>query len=171
MNSARTLAILVLGVGLAGLLCASPVMAASGTDLALDRIERIMDDVEQIQWIIKDRPHEAESVRERLLSREAELERARINAMSAAGGVSRRRVASLRAHGMSWSLIAREMGVSPLVVGVATGRYGERNYWRGHDHEDDDHYKKWHGKIKEKQRLPPGIAKKIRRGDRDNRND
>ena len=173
MKSAKILATLMVGVSLTGLLMTAPAMAGTSTDVALDRIERVLDDVEQIQRIMKDRPHEIDSARERLLRKEAELERERVRAMSSAANVSRRVVEGMRARGMSWGRIAHELRVNPFVVGVATGHYGERDYRRGHDHDDDERFEQWrganHGKKKGwKNGMPPGQAKKMHKGDRDN---
>jgi len=165
LKRAKIFLSLMAALGLAGLLMAAPAMASTSTDDALDRIERVLDDVEQIQRIMRDRPGEAERERERLRHIEARLERERIHAMSVAAGVSPRRVERLRERGMSWGRIARELHVSPFVVAVATGHYGERDYRRGHDRDDDARFEKWrgadHGKKKGwKHGLPPGQAKK-----------
>lgn len=164
MKRAKILATLMIGVGLSGLLLATPALANRDTDAALDRIERVLDDVEQIQRIMQDRPHEMSSARERLLHKEAELERERVQAMSRAAGVSHKVVEGMRARGMSWGRIATELRVSPFVVGVATGHYGERDYRRGHDRDDDERFEQWHGKKKGwKNGMPPGQAKKMHR--------
>ncbi|MDP3427320.1 MAG: hypothetical protein Q8S17_08080 [Humidesulfovibrio sp.] len=156
---------LLAALGLAGLLMTAPAVASTSTDDALDRIERVLDDVEQIQRIMRERPSEAERERERLRHIEARLERERIHAMSAAAGVPRNRVERMRQRGMSWGRIARELHVNPFVVGVATGHYGERDYRRGHDRDDDARFEQWrgadHGKKKGwKNGMPPGQAKK-----------
>lgn len=170
MKRTKIFATLLVGVGLSGLLLATPALANRETDVALDRIERVLDDVEQIQRIMRDRPYEVESARERLHRAEAQLERERIHAMSAASGISRRRIESMRAHGLSWGRIAHDLGVSPFVVGVAIGHYGERDYRHGHDRDDDQRFEQWHGKKKGwKKGMPPGQAKKMHKGDRDDR--
>jgi len=173
MKRARILATFLVGAGLTGLLLATPALANRETDAALERIERVLDDVEQIQRIMRDRPSEAERERERLHHIQAQLERERIHAMSEASGLSRRRIESMREHGLSWGRIAHELGVSPFVVGIATGHYGERDYRRGHDRDDDRRFKEWHGKDHGKKKgwkngLPPGQAKKMHRGGDDN---
>jgi len=175
MKRAHSVAILMVGASLAGLLFAAPVKADTSTDVALSRIERVLDDVEQIQRIMRDRPSEMHSARERLLRKEAELERERVFAMSRAARISPRVVEGMRARGLSWGRIAHELRVNPFVVGVAVGHYGERDYHRGHDRDDDDRYMQWHGKKKGWDHgMPPGQAKKMQRQeryDRDNRND
>lgn len=170
MNIGGKIAILVAGLWLSGLLMAAPAQAARGADdvdAALGRIERILDDVEQIQRIMHDRPGEMESSRQRLLKREAELERERVHAMARAAHISPKVVEGMRARGMSWGRIARELRVSPFVVGVAEGHYGERDYRRGHDHDDDKRFEAWkHGKKKGwVDGMPPGQAKKMHRDD------
>ena len=165
MKRAKIFLSLLAAVGLAGLLMTAPALASTSTDEALGRIERVLDDVEQIQRIMRDRPSEAERERERLRHFEAQLERERIHAMSAAAGVSPRRVERLRERGMSWGRIAHELRVSPFVVGIATGHYGERDYRRGHDRDDDERFERWHGAHHGKKKgwkngMPPGQAKK-----------
>jgi len=171
MKRAQIFVTLMVAVGLTGLLLAAPAQASTSTDVALDRIERVLDDVEQIQRIMKDRPHEVDSARERLLRKEAELERERVRAMSDAASVSRKVVEGMRARGMSWGRIAHELRVDPFVVGVATGHYGERDYRRGRDRDDDERFEKWHGNRGKhkgwKNGMPPGQAKKMHKGDRD----
>ena|GEM_PF-1107975 len=172
MKQSRTFAALMIGLGLSGLLLATPAKADTTTDQALDRIERVLDDVEQIQRIMEDRPHERDSARERLLRRQADLERERVHAMSYAAHVSPRFVERMRARGLSWGRIAHDLRVSPFVVGIATGEYGERNYRHGHDHDDDLRFEKWRGNKKgwDKHGMPPGQAKKMQREDhRDDR--
>lgn len=160
MKQFRTFAAVMIGLGLSGLLLATPAKADTSTDQALERIERVLDDVEQIQRIMQDRPSERELARERLLRRQAELERERVHAMSYAARVSPRVVEKMRARGLSWGRIAHELRVSPFVVGIATGNYGERDYRRGHNHDDDRRFNTWHGKHKG---MPPGQAKKMPR--------
>ena len=172
MHIGKKIATLMLGLFVSGLLMAAPAKAARGADdvdVALGRIERILDDVEQIQRIMHDKPSEMESARQRLLKREAELERERVQAMSRAAHISPKVVEGMRARGMSWGRIARELGVSPFVVGVAEGHYGERDYRRGHDHDDDERFEAWkHGKKKGwVGGMPPGQAKKMHREGRD----
>jgi len=171
MKRAKIFITLMIAVGLTGLLLAAPALADTSTDVALDRIERVLDDVEQIQRIMRDRPHEAERERERLKHIEAQLERERISAMSHAAGVSRHRVERMRERGMSWGRIAHELRVNPFVVGIATGHYGERDYRRGHDRDDDERFEKWHGPDHGKKKgwkngMPPGQAKKMHQDDR-----
>ena len=146
MKSAKFVATLLAGAGLTGLLLAAPVRADSGMDEALDRIERVLDDVEQIQRIVQNRPNEAAHEREELARKQAELEQERVHAMSWAAHVPERRVEAMRGHGMSWGQIAHELRVDPFVVGVATGSYGERDYRRGHHHDDDARFEQWHGR-------------------------
>ncbi|MBU1229988.1 MAG: hypothetical protein KKA55_14470 [Proteobacteria bacterium] len=165
MKSAKIYAALLAAAGLAGLLLASPVLAGTSADVALERIERVLDDVEQLQRIMQDRPHEVDSARERLLRKQAELERERVHAMSRAARVSERRVESMRAQGLSWGRIAQELRVSPFVVGVATGHNGERDYRHGHDRDDDERFEQWRGKDHGQKKgwkdgMPPGQAKK-----------
>ena len=172
MKHAKIFATLLVAAGMSGLLLTAPAMADTSTDAALDRIERVLDDVEQIQRIMRDRPSEVERARERLRRAEVQLERERVHAMSAAAGISRHRVERMRARGMSWGRIARELHVNPFVVGIATGHYGERDYRHGHDRDDDERFEKWrgadHGKKKGwKNGMPPGQAKKMHKGDRD----
>jgi hypothetical protein len=170
MKRAKILATLMVGAGLSGLLLTTPVLAGTGTDDALGRIERVLDDVEQLQRIMQDRPHEMSSARERLLRKEAELERERVQAMSGAANVSRKVVEGMRARGLSWGRIAQELRVSPFVVGVATGHYGERDYRRGHDRDDDERFEQWRGKKQGWEHgMPPGQAKKMQREDHDGR--
>ena len=100
---------------------------------ALDRIEALATEMHRLER------SKAADVRELLAQRRTELERARVRAMSEASGVAFRRLTCQRAKGRTWGAIARELGQSTLVVGVATGPYGERDYARGHDRPDDDH--------------------------------
>ncbi|MBU1040433.1 MAG: hypothetical protein KKF77_04960 [Proteobacteria bacterium] len=165
MKGANVFLSLMAAVGLTGLLMTTPALANTSTDEALGRIERVLDDVEQIQRIMRDRPSEVERERERLHRAELQLERERVHAMSIAAGISRHRVERMRARGMSWGRIAHELRVSPFVVGIATGHYGERDYRRGHDHDDDERFEKWHGANHGKKKgwkngMPPGQAKK-----------
>ena len=171
MKNSRVFAGLLAGFALAGVLvAAAPARAATDVDEALGRIERVLDDVEQIQRIMRDRPSEMSAARERLLRKEAELERERVRAMSAAARVSPKVVEGMRARGMSWGAVAHELRVNPFVVGVATGHYGERDYRRGHDRDDDARFEQWHGnRGKHKgweHGMPPGQAKKMHRGER-----
>jgi len=140
---------------------ARPALAADDFDVALGRIERILDDVEQIKRVMDDRPKEVEVYRKRLHSREADLERERIAAMSRAARVSPRVVERMRAGGMGWGAIAKELRVSPFVVGVSAGRGADHDYRRGHDRDDDARYDEWRGQHKGwKNGMPPGQAKK-----------
>jgi hypothetical protein len=142
---------------------ARPVLAADDVDVALGRIERILDDVEQIKRVMDDRPKEVEVYRKRLHSREADLERERIAAMSRAAHVSPRVVERMRADGMGWGAIAHELRVSPFIVGVAEGHGGYHDFRRGRDHDDDQRFEDWRGQHKGwKNGMPPGQAKKHR---------
>lgn len=143
-------------------LCGATVArAADDFDKTLDRIERILDDVEQIKRVVDDKPHDVDVYRKRLHSRQAELERERVAAMSRAAHVSRRVVERMRADGMGWGAIAHELRVSPFVVGVAVGHGGDHDYRRGRDRDDDDRFEKWRGQHKGwKNGMPPGQAKK-----------
>ncbi|MBI5518953.1 MAG: hypothetical protein HY916_02715 [Desulfovibrio sp.] len=146
------------GACLALLLAGAPVQAASsaGIDENLSRIERILDDVDRAKEIITGQPSGSGDVaraQERLRAREADLERARVDAMAAAARVSRDRVISMRAQGRSWGSIANELGVSLRVVGIG-GRHGDDEqggkYW-----DNQGKHKGWkHG-------MPPGQAKKM----------
>ena len=172
MKRAKFVATLLAGAGLAGLLWAAPVLAETNMDDALDRIERVLNDVEQMQRIMQDRPSEREHARERLARMQAELEQERVHAMSWAARVPERRVEAMRAHGMSWGQIAQELRVDPFVVGVATGSYGERDYRRGHHHDDDARFEQWHGRghgqgYGRDHGMPPGLERRMHREDRD----
>ena len=173
MHIGKKIAVLMVGLWISGLLMAAPARAATDVDAALGRIERILDDVEQIKRVIDDKPSDIDSHRARLLKREAELERERVQAMSRAAHISPKVVEGMRARGMSWGRIARELRVSPFVVGVAEGHYGERDYRRGHDRDDDERFEAWkHGKKKGwKNGMPPGQAKKMHREGRPGHDD
>jgi len=152
----RTLISLAASAGLALLLAAGAAQAATvSVDDNLGRIERILDDVDKAKEIITGRPSGSTDVtraQERLRAREADLERARVDAMASAAGVSRDKVISLRAQGRSWGSIAHDLGVSPRVVGI-DGRHGD----------DEQGGKYWNNKGKHKgwkDGMPPGQAKK-----------
>lgn len=168
MRIGKMTATLALLAGLSGLWAAPAQAGRSDADEILDHIERILFDVERAQAILSDRPHHHRDyihAQETLRRKEAELERARIEAMSAATGVPRGRIVSMRAHGRSWEGIALDLGVSPRVVGLPA--YGD-GPWAGHRH-----YRRWHGDVivvrqappprhdtHWKHGLPPGQAKK-----------
>lgn len=173
MHIGKKIAVLMVGLWISGLLMAAPARAATDVDAALGRIERILDDVEQIQRIMHDKPDEMDSARQRLMKREAELERERVRAMAGAARVSPKVVEGMRARGMSWGRIAHELHVSPFVVGVAEGHYGERDYRHGRDHDDDERFEAWkHGKKKGwVDGMPPGQAKKMHREGRPGHDD
>lgn len=143
---ALTLAALVT---LSGALAPRPALAdrhdggRNDADEILEHIERVLFDVEQAQRIVNDRPHhprdEYSRAQQELRRKEAELERARIDAMSAATGVPRGRVISMRAHGRSWEGIALDLGVSPRVVGLP-GWYGD-GPWAGHPRYYREHWR------------------------------
>ncbi len=152
----RALISMAAAAGLALLLAAGAAQAATvSVDDNLGRIERILDDVDRAKEIITGRPSGSTDVaraQERLRAREADLERARVDAMASAAGVSRDRVISLRAQGRSWGSIAHDLGVSPRVVGI-DGRHGD----------DEQGGKYWNNKGKHKgwkNGMPPGQAKK-----------
>ena len=155
----RFLAQAAAGACLVLLLAGAPAHAAKGDNIDdhLGRIERILDDVDKAKEIITGRPSGSGDVsraQERLRAREADLERARVDAMAAAAGVSRDRVISMRAKGRSWGSIAHELGVSPRVVGMDGGRHGD----------DEQGGKYWNNKGKHKgwkNGMPPGQAKKM----------
>lgn len=163
MKARKRLAALAAGAALAGLcslsILSAPALAASTADPSinavddnLSRIERILDDVGRAKEIITGTPGTTDATRaqEVLRRKEAELEKARVDAMSAASGVSRERIAALRAQGKNWGAIAGEFGVSPNIVGVTadgkdvgyakTKNKGKKKGWK-------------HG-------MPPGQAKK-----------
>lgn len=154
---------------LAALLCGLAPQAAladrkSDADEILDHIERLLFDVEHAQKIVNDRPHhhrdEYYRAQELLRLREAELERARIDAMSAATGVPRGRIISMRAHGRSWEGIALDLDVNPRVVGLpGPAWYPGDGPWAGHRH-----YRRWYGE-------PHWKGHDNWRGDRDHRYD
>ncbi|HWR04237.1 MAG TPA: hypothetical protein VN419_09470 [Humidesulfovibrio sp.] len=151
-----TLITMAASAGLALLLLAGAAQAATvSVDDNLGRIERILDDVDRAKEIITGRPSGSTDVaraQERLRAREADLERARVDAMASAAGVSRDKVISLRAQGRSWGSIARDLGVSLRVVGI-DGRHGDDEqggkYWN-----NQGKHKGW------KDGMPPGQAKK-----------
>lgn len=156
------------------LLSSIPAMAENGNDAdeVLRQIERILNDVEQAQAIVNNRHSHGDVFRaqEVLHRREAELERARIDAMAAATGVSRNRIMSLRAHGRTWYGIAADLGVSPRVVGLPApayaGLHGHPQDW--HDWRDDHGHGGYYNKGKHKgwkHGMPPGQAKKYYRDD------
>lgn len=163
MKARNRLAALAAGAALAGLcslaILSAPALAASTADTSinavddnLSRIERILGDVGRAKEIITGTPGTTDATRaqEVLRRKEAELEKARVDAMSAASGVSRERIAALRAQGKSWGAIAGEFGVSPNIVGVTADGKDV-----GYDKTKDKGQKKgWkHG-------MPPGQAKK-----------
>jgi hypothetical protein len=163
MNLRKSITRIAAGAALATLLMALPVQAAStastvgaAADENLSRIERILGDVEKAKEVLTGKPGTASTdtakAQEVLRVREAELEKARIDAMSAASGLPREKVAALRARGKSWGDISGELGVSPRVVGLGSGKDGGR---------DDNDRGKGHGKKKGwKHGMPPGQAKK-----------
>lgn len=139
--TAAAMAVLLCG------LAARPALAdrKSDADEILEHIERVLFDVERAQNIVNDRPRhhydEYRRAQELLRLREAELERARIDAMSAATGLPRGRIVSMRAHGRSWEGIALDLGVSPRVVGLpGPVWYSGDGPWAGHRH-----YTRWYG--------------------------
>lgn len=142
LTLALTLAGLLCGLASASALADSRNGGGSDADEILQHIERILFDVERAQRIMDDRPHrprnEYSRAQAELRRKEAELERARIEAMSAATGVPRTRIVAMRAHGRSWEGIALDLGVNPRVVGLP-GHYGD-GPWAGHPR-----YRKWHG--------------------------
>lgn len=132
-------------------LAATATEAASKVDEHLGRIERILGDVDKAKEILTGKPGTGDATRaqETLRRKEAELEKARVDAMAASSGVSRDKVAAMRASGRGWGDIARELGVSPRIVGVGD----DGKDWRGPG-PGKGKKKGWkHG-------MPPGQAKK-----------
>ncbi len=133
-------------------LAATATEAASKVDEHLGRIERILGDVDKAKEILTGKPGTGDATRaqETLRRKEAELEKARVDAMAASSGVSRDKVAAMRASGRGWGDIARELGVSPRIVGVGD----DGKDWRGNPGKGKGKKKGWkHG-------MPPGQAKK-----------
>lgn len=167
MNLTKRMTTFAAGATLATLLLAGAAHAASTvastTDDSLSRIERILGDVDKAKEILTGKPSgptDAAKAQETLKAKEAELEKARVEAMSSASGMSRDKVAAMRAQGKAWGDIARDLGVSPRVVGLGSGKDG------GKDGGRDDDQGKGHGKKKGwKHGMPPGQAKKHGGGD------
>lgn len=149
MRIGKMAAMLALLAGLSGLWPAQALAGRSDADEILDHIERILFDVERAQAILDGRPrhNDYRHAQETLRRKEAELERARIDAMSAATGVPRGRIVSMRAHGRTWEGIALDLGVSPRVVGLPA--YGD-GPWAGHPR-----YRRWHGDVIVIKQAPP----------------
>lgn len=159
MNLTKRMTTLAAGAALATLLLGGTAQAASTvastTDESLSRIERILGDVEKAKEILTGKPGtsgtDVTKAQEVLRVREAELEKARVDAMAAASGKTSAQVAALRAKGQGWGDIARDLGVSPRVVGLGDGKRGG----------DDDDRGPGKGKKKGwKHGMPPGQAKK-----------
>lgn len=149
----------VAGAGLVLLLAAGSGLAASTATVSIDdhlgRIERILSDVERTKEILTGKPAAGDVARtqETLRRKEAELERARVDAMSAASGLSRHRVVAMRASGKSWGDIARDLNVSVNIIGV--GPDGKDVKGKGYEKTANRGQKKgWKGG------MPPGQAKK-----------
>lgn len=158
---------LALALLAAGLLAAAPgpALAQSTTSSTMDQIDRVLDSVGKARDVLsRERSSGSTSTsgaQEELSRREADLERARVDAAARAGGVDRSRVEAMRRQGKSWDRISSDLGISPRVLGLDrdpgrdTDRYAS-------DQDDDGRGKK---KGKKKKKLPPGIAKKMERGE------
>ncbi len=78
-----------------------------------------------------------EDLRERHEGSKANLDRARIYAIADEADVSPRRVRRMRADGMGWGKIAKELGIHPSVVGKGHGEGKAKKRKRNHDWDDD----------------------------------
>ncbi len=175
MTLKKRLTTLAAGAALSALLLTGAAQAATTagsvattTDDSLNRIERILGDVERAKEVLTGKPGstttttDVTKAQEILKAKEAELEQARVGAMSAASGLSSDKVAALRAQGKAWGDIARDLGVSPRVVGLGDGRYDGRLGGKPGDGGGKG-YSKTAGKGQKKgwkHGLPPGQAKK-----------
>ncbi len=158
MGKTPLLTMTTAGIVLSLCLACAPAQAASsdGLDENLSRIERILGDLDRAREVITGRPSGAEDLakaQERLRAREADLERARVDAMCAATGKSRDAVIAMRASGRGWGDIASALGVSPRFVGI--GPDGKDAPGKGYEKSAAKGKKKgWKGG------MPPGQAKK-----------
>jgi hypothetical protein len=158
MMTVKRMSKIVAGASLVLLLAAGSALAASATisiDDHLGRIERILGDVERTKDVLTGSTAAGDVARaqETLRRREADLERARVDAMSASSGLSRDRIAAMRASGKSWGGIARDLNVSPHIIGV--GPDGKDVKGKGYEKTAGTGKKKgWKGG------MPPGQAKK-----------
>lgn len=150
----------VAGAAMLLLLAGGAAQAAATMSDTLDHIERILGDVERAKDVLTGGTASGDYARaqEALRRKEAELERARVDAMSAASGQSRNRIIAMRASGMSWAGISRELGVSASVIGI--GADGKDVKGKGYEKTAGTGKKKgW------KDGMPPGQAKKMGYGD------
>jgi len=146
-------------VALAALLCSAPALAAStagSLDESLGRIERILTDVDKAREILTGTSSTSDVNRAKdiLSQRQAELERARIDVLSASSGISRDKIAVMRDAGRGWGEIARDLGINVDIVGV--GPDGKDLTGKGYAKVANRGKKKgW------KKGMPPGQAKKM----------
>lgn len=144
---------------LAILLCSAPTLAAStagSLDEGLGRIERILTDVDKAREILTGTSSTSDVDRAKniLSQRQAELERARIDVLSASSGMSRDKIAAMRDAGRGWGEIARDLGINVDIVGV--GPDGKDLTGKGYAKVANKGKKKgW------KKGMPPGQAKKM----------
>lgn len=152
-------AFVVTFVALAALLCSAPALAAStagSLDEGLGRIERILTDVDKAREILtgKSSTSDVNRAKDILSQRQAELERARIDVLSASSGISRDKIAVMRDAGRGWGEIARDLGINVDIVGV--GPDGKDLTGKGYAKVANRGKKKgW------KKGMPPGQAKKM----------
>lgn len=150
---------IVAGAGLMLLLAAGSALAASATisiDDQLGRIERILTDVDKAREILTGTSSTGDVTRAKniLSQRQAELERARIDVLSASSGLSRDKIAAMRDAGRGWGEIARDLGINVDILGV--GPDGKDLTGKGYAKVANKGKKKgW------KKGMPPGQAKKM----------
>lgn len=150
---------IVAGAGLMLLLAAGSALAASATisiDDQLGRIERILTDVDKARDILTGTSSTGDVARAKniLSQRQAELERARIDVLSASSGLSRDKIAAMRDAGRGWGEIARDLGINVDILGV--GPDGKDLTGKGYAKVANKGKKKgW------KKGMPPGQAKKM----------
>lgn len=160
MKSVKGMARIAAGAGLALLLAAGGVLAAStataGIEDHLGRIERILTDVDKAKEILTGKSSTSDAARAKdvLSQRQADLERARIDVLSASSGMSRDKIAAMRDAGRGWGDIARDLGINVDILGV--GPDGKDLTGKGYAKVANKGKKKgW------KKGMPPGQAKKL----------
>ena len=127
-------------LGLAALLVV-PTIAARAVEVVVDApeldaadaivddsIDPVLQETRRLQQVLEEMRRAGEpevdvAARERELgAAEEELTERRIAVLSKDSGVSEAEIASMRAEGKGWGVIAKELGVHPGVLGVGHGK-------------------------------------------------
>lgn len=116
--------------------------AHAGVMDAVSGIDALIDEVNRARDILRDVEQSGDEAKifdaqEELQIRENELEDARIDAIAREANVSPGQVKELRASGMGWGRIAKELGVHPSVVGMGKGNAKAMGR-KGKGYDDDD---------------------------------